>query len=127
MKAQLYAPEQYWRLSPEVRKQMVNGCGTAGWKGKLVPDSLLGLDIKPACNIHDYQYRTGETIEEKQAADRVFINNLLRLIEAAGGPFWLQSARRVLARRYYNAVDIFGGPAFWKSKNPAETFGEVYA
>lgn len=104
---------------------MVNGCGTTGWKGKLVPDRLWFLSISEACNIHDFMYIVGETLEEKQLADRVFLNNMLRIIDAHGGWYFIQARRRRLAFVYYSAVDSFGGPAFWKDKNKLEEFREV--
>ena len=116
----LYAPPSYIAARPEVRRLVVNGCGPAGWKGELVPNTLYGLNVAPACDIHDWMYVAGETIADKHEADRVFLNNLLRLIEAAGGPGWLRWLRRRRARIYYEAVRLFGGPAFWQQKNPPE-------
>ncbi len=116
----LYAPPSYIAAYPAVRAAVANGCGPAGWLGRLVPDHLWGLDITPACEIHDWMYAEGETEEERHLADRVFLNNMLRLIEAAGGPWWLQWLRRRKALSYYNACHWFGGPAFWRDKNPAE-------
>jgi hypothetical protein len=115
----LYAPQSYIDASPEVRAQVVNGCGTEGWKGELVPETMYGLDVSPACNIHDWMYVTGATLADKEEADRVFLNNLLRLIEAAGGCTVLRWLRRRRARTYYEAVQHFGGPAFWAGKNQA--------
>lgn len=116
--AMLYAPESYVAAAPIVRGRVVNGCGTAGWKGALVPETMYGLVVTPACNIHDWMYIAGSTIDEKDEADRCFLNNLLRLIDAAGGPVLLRWLRRRRARTYYEAVHLFGGPAFWSSKNP---------
>lgn len=117
MNATLYAPASFIGASHEVRNRVVNGCGTGGWKGKLVPETIYGLDVSPACDIHDWMYIEGETVADKEEADRVFLNNLLRLIEAAGGIKLLQSLRRRRARIYFEAVQHFGGPAFWHDKN----------
>lgn len=117
-KAMLYAPTAYVKAGDGVRRIVVNGCGPAGWKGQLIPDTAYGLDISAACNIHDWMYLAGSTLAEKEEADRVFLNNLLRLIEAAGGPWLLRRLRRRRARLYYEAVRLFGGPAFWSGKNP---------
>ena len=119
--ATLYAPASYVAAPPEVRRLATNGCGTDGWKGAIVPETMYGLDVSPACNIHDWMYVAGETIADKDEADRAFLNNLLRLIEACGGPGWLGWLRRRRARIYYEAVRLFGGPAFWRRKNPPET------
>jgi len=122
MSLKLFAPKRYWELTKELREAITNGCGTGGWKGKLVPDHLWFLNIKEACNIHDYMYYVGETIQEKDEADRVFLNNMLRIIDFAGGLWILQRRRRRLAIIYYEAVKNFGGPAFWASKNKPEEY-----
>lgn len=116
-KVWLYAPESYIQALPAVRAQISNGCGPAGWKYKLISDSIWGLNIKVCCDIHDWMYAAGETLADKGEADRVFHNNMLRMIEAAGGPAWLQTLRRRRAKTYYLAVEYGGGPAFWHNKN----------
>lgn len=121
MRALLFAPEAYWKLTPEQKARVVNGCGPGRFGAKVVPDSLLGLSILPACEIHDYSYAMGESIDDKNEADRVFLNNMLRLIDKAGGWWITISIRRWLAAHYYRAVADFGGVAFWKGKNkPSE-------
>lgn len=113
----LYAPESYVAAPPQVRATVVNGCGPGGWKVDIIPDTIWGLDIRPACDIHDWMYTAGETIADKDEADRVFLNNCLRLIDAAGGLWLVRALRRRRARVYYEAVRHFGGPAFWANKN----------
>jgi len=125
MKVELYAPESYIKASPHVRNQVINGCGPGGWKKKIIPDHLLGLSIKEACNIHDWMYFTGCCIADKEEADRVFRNNMLRIIEAGGGMKILQRYRRYLAQAYYESVEHLGGLAFWANKNGNTTLIEV--
>lgn len=116
--AELFAPASYVTAGTQTRALVVNGCGPGGWKVDLVPDSIWGLDVSAACNIHDWMYTAGRTLADKDEADRVLLNNLLRLVAAAGGPAWLRWLRRRRARTYFDAVRIFGGPAFWTHKNP---------
>ena len=125
--AHLYAPESFIRATPQIRRAVVNGCGPSGWKAALIPDRVWGLHIAPVCDIHDWMYTLGETIAQKDEADRVFLNNMLRLIDAAGGPGWLKWLRRRRAHKYYLAVVCFGGPAYWTDKNPSETLHPVIA
>lgn len=113
----IYAPPAYKKLTPKQVAAITNGCGPGGWQIDLVPDTLWGLDITAACNIHDYMYHVGEDIADKKEADRVFLNNMLRLIDAQTKCRWLKRLRRSRAETYYFAVDIFGGPAFWAGKN----------
>lgn len=123
MEAVLYAPAEYVRALPNVRRLISNGCGVSGWKGKLVPDTIWGLKITEACNIHDWEYAAGATIADKDAADRAFHNNMLRLIDADTSRLgrMLKPLRRRRAWVYYEAVQHLGGPAFWAEKNPPET------
>ena len=94
-------------------------CGRRGWHRDLVPDSLLGLDISPACCIHDFMYTVplDADLAYKEKADRVFLNNMMRLIERGTSMLWLKKLRAALAWLYYQAVVHFGGPSFWDGKN----------
>lgn len=125
-KVKLYAPPEYWALSEDAKKEIVNGCGPAKF-GYLVPDSLCGLDITPVCNIHDYMYHIGETLEDKKLADRAFLNNLIRLIDVKTQWWVLKQIRLRMAYVYYTAVKRFGGPAFWAGKNSDAEFQHVEA
>ncbi len=111
----LYAPDSYLNALLVDRKRVCNGCGAANAKFDFVPDSIYGLKIQEACHIHDWMYHQGKTIEDKKEADRVFLNNLLRLIEAQTSFVGklLKPLRRRRALKYYEAVVSFGGPAFW--------------
>lgn len=111
----LYAPESYWTAHKGLKKEHCNGCGTKGLGGWITPDTLYGLCISEACDIHDWMYAFGKKIEDKEEADRVFLNNLVRIIN--GGSRWLMWIRRQRAMKYYSAVKDFGGPAFWRGKN----------
>lgn len=118
-KALLFAPAEYWRLSPAAKAEICNGCGAR--KGFKVPDTIWGLSIVEACNIHDYMYHVGRTEQDREEADRAFLNNLIRIIEADSINFApLKALRRYRAMSYYNAVRDFGGPAFWDDKNKPE-------
>ena len=119
--AELYAPAKYWDLTPEVKRKLVNGCGTGGWLGKIVPETIYGLSVKAACNIHDYMYHVGETMADKEEADNVFLNNMIRIIDANTRYWFMRRLRYNRARVYYEAVEHFGGPAFWSEKNEAGT------
>jgi hypothetical protein len=117
----LFAPVSYWESTPEQRKAVCNGCGVAGWKGKFVPDTVWGLSIRQQCDIHDWMYEYGETEDDRGEADRAFLNNLIRGVDARGG--WFAGLRRRRALKYYEAVHRFGGPAFWNAKNAPGEMG----
>jgi hypothetical protein len=113
---ELYAPEAYREASPEVRDQIINGCGPGGWKLDLISDTIWGLDISEACNIHDWMYTMGRTAFDKRHADAVFYENLLLLINAEPSNWFMKGLRLRRAKNYYEAVACFGHPAFWKGK-----------
>ena len=121
----LYAPESYQQATEEAKAKICNGCGPQGWKYDFIPDTIWGLSICECCNIHDWMYHEGATIEEKEEADRVYLNNILRLIEAHTKYRFVKWLRRRRAFKYYMAVATFGGPAFWAGKNSAKDEMEV--
>lgn len=105
-----------------------DGCGTKkGWKIDVVPDTLLGCHIEEACNIHDILYQQGKTMEDKSNADKIFLENMIRLINGRtitwAAKLFLKSTRKKLAYLYYKAVHKFGDPAFWNKKNKNQSSG----
>ena len=117
---EFYAPPDYWRLSPDQKNGICNGCGPGAWKVDLVPDYPLGFPFNEACNIHDFMYFTGKTNEDKEVADRVFLNNMLRVVEAFSHTTEDISHGQWIASVYYDAVKLAGGPSFWAGKNKPE-------
>lgn len=122
MEVELYAPPDYWALTDDERA-CYNGCGTSGWKGAVVPETMWGLNVTRACNIHDHMYKYGMSEEDRAEADRVFLNNLMRIINARGG--WLTWLRRYRAVTYYNFVRKYGSVHFWDGKNKPENMVTV--
>lgn len=110
----LRAIEEFWNLTPIQVSEIAHGCGPgSGWKEKIIPDTILGICITPACNIHDVEYHFGDTHEDKEEADLNLIHNAL-LINNKDSKFWLfKSIRRKLILSYYEAVSDFGALAFW--------------
>lgn len=103
----LAAPASFWRLNCRDRSRICNGCGPSGniildafaW---LIPDSILGLDISEACNIHDYCWEINMPVKH---ADNLFLDNMSSLIDATGG--MLASPRHVMAFHYWLAVKVW--------------------
>lgn len=132
----LYAPEGFWNLKEEQKREICNQCGPKGPFSDIIPNTVWGLSIGKACDIHDYMYYSAEPkIEAKEEADRVFLNNMIRLIKEDTKPWFyifgikirnpLYSMRINRAYIYYEAVKRFGGSSFWKEKNKPETFKEI--
>ncbi len=135
----LWAPESFWYAlarNPGEIARVCNGVGSPGsWTYHLIPDTVWGLDVTPASDIHDWMYTyplkfqsDAEALEWKAKADRALLNNMVRLFERAERDSWLARRlawlRRRRARLYYEAVANFGGPSFWEGRNrPQETGG----
>lgn len=114
----LNAPQDYVTAEPELRRRVCSGCGPRGGLNGLVPETIYGLNISEACNIHDWMYAFAEpTVHAKNKADRVFLNNILRIINGKTKGRLLLFLRRKRALKYYYAVKYFGGPFFWSGKN----------
>ena len=121
----LYAPPDYWTFPARALNEIANGCGAGKLGDLLVPDTVYGLSIRPACRVHDFMYHFGADLEDKEEADRVFMNNMIRIVNAAGGFRWLRWLRLRRCRKYYFAVACLGGPAFWRGKNSQASEKEV--
>ena len=119
----LWAPESYY-TDPRV-EEVVGGCGPGGLGDWFVPDTIYGISIRESCRRHDWCYFVGRTQADKEQADRGFLNNMLRQIDDCDFLRCLNVLRRRRARLYYEAVRIFGGPAFWNEKNLESEFREA--
>jgi len=120
----LYAPEKcgnqpccFHDATPEQIKAAAGGCGPGGLGDYLVPDTMWGLSVKRACEIHDWEYKYGKTLQDKINADNNLRDNLVRLIKAQDSWGWLENLRLRRAQTYYEMVKNFGGPSFWKDKS----------
>ena len=115
----LYSPESYKKATKGELELWTNGCGSAQAKFDFVPDTIWFLSIKEACRIHDWMYHMGRTAEDKEEADRVFLYNMLRIINARSKSKFLKRWRCRRAHIYYTMVVWRGGPAFWDPINEA--------
>jgi len=114
----LYAPASFKVTPIDTIFEIVNGCGAAGAKVDFVPDTIWGTRITYSCLIHDFMYEEGHTIEDKDEADRVMLNNNLRIIDRACKEKWYKPKKlmRFRAKTYKKLLEWYGGPAFWANK-----------
>ena len=87
-----------------------NGCGAA--------DSHLDspdLRLTAACNEHDLAYAVGGTPEDRNAADRFFLQGML--LKASQAPRWKAAYLYPAAWAYYAAVRL-GGWRHWGKPKP---------
>ena len=107
-KVRLYAPPEYWLIPEQDRGFCGPGRGIGDWL-------VIDWPFREACAIHDFMYAKGKTLEDKQEADRVFLNNCLRIARSKN---WLIRKPLIgLAWAFSKSVSTFGGPAFWNGKN----------
>ena len=123
-----------------------NGCGPAGF-GALVPETILGVTITEAANIHNWMYLWGENRKDKLLSDETFGDNIDRFIRAAfiqdmeyakaetnrfkrwyklRKAYKLYNARLVLSEKVFErAVRVFGKSAFWDKSEPDFLYEEI--
>jgi len=89
-----------------------NGCGPDGWKGLLIPDTLGGIDISEACNIHDYDYLFGGIEADREKANMNFLCNMIIIIRRDDTWFTNEDIALKWAMQYYLAVEKYGKEYF---------------
>lgn len=109
-----------WGKDDALRQEHCNACGTKGLGGWVVPNTLWGLDISLACDIHDWDYAFGTA---REAADNYFLTNMLRIIEAQNSGWVLNLLRRHRALTYYAVVRDLGRKAHSGTTNQEDPTG----
>ena len=110
----IFAPVSFLLATEQELVDTCNGCGADGSFFR-PPATIYFTDVSPSCIVHDWCYSKGFTIEDKDEADRVFLNNMIRLFNRDDK--WLKCLQIRRAKKYYYAVKLFGGDAYWKGKN----------
>jgi hypothetical protein len=125
----LYADKEAWMFMVQHPVQWLSfGCGPGGWGDWLVPDTIYGLSVIEACRIHDWYYRFywQDTEGARERADKILLNNMIRIIEAGTGNRWLLRLRLHRARLYYRMVRDYGAPAYFEhDRNSDVEYREV--
>lgn len=112
----LNIPNKLWKTPDVMLSDICNGCGAAG-KFDFVPDTMWGLNVSPACFVHDFRYDQGRTEKDKKKADEDFLINTILIIDNDPKAWRITKAlRRIRAVNYYTAVCEKGHDAFWAGK-----------
>ena len=109
----LAAPESFWTFISQDMSDVVNGCGSGGMGDFLIPDTIYGLSIKPACKIHDWMYTIYNDEAGFKLANQIFLDNMIRINNKETKYTWLKWLRRRRILKYYNAVRDFGRLFFY--------------
>ena len=110
----IFAPVSFLLATEQQLIEVCNGCGAAGSFFR-PPETIYLTDVSSTCIVHDWCYSMGKTIDDKEEADRIFLNNMIRIFNRADTWYKYLQVRR--AKKYYYAVKLFGGSAFWAGKN----------
>jgi lysozyme len=93
-------------------------CGAGVGIGDIiVPETMYGLSVSPACDIHDAMWDIAEPswIEFHQS-NSIFLSNILSIIHHRSSSITLEHLRNYRAVTYYNTVNTIGSKIFWKLK-----------
>lgn len=111
-----------------------NGVGSPnGFWGKLtyhfIPQTIWGLPIRAAADIHDVEYTYPDNFYCKKAAlkwkveaDKRFKYNIMRLIKKNTKWKWLKKIRYIRAKEYYWILKKFGEESFLANKSFTKKF-----
>lgn len=100
-----YGSNEYKQVHHDEVEKSCNGCGVIGRHGLL--DWIMGINVRPACCQHDYEY-TNKTLR-REVSDWYFYQNLLYLIDRSDKGDFRKFLARQIAWIYYHAVRKFGG------------------
>lgn len=113
----LISSDAYKNASKDILKKICNGVGPTGILGWFIPETIWGLNITPAADIHDFDYEVGVTEEDKKIADDNFLTNQFTLIKNGLKWKWLRRARIRRANFYHFTVKVLGVKHFGNKKN----------
>lgn len=100
----LRVPLDYYELKQDDRSEVLNTCGPDGFLNKLVPNSVLGLEITPACQIHDWEFDKARNQKDFEKADKNFKGNLNYLNRKSKDGKLVKFLRRQIFKLYYFIV-----------------------
>ena len=90
-----------------------NGCGAKG--GINVPDTMYGVNVTDACNMHDIEWANAQCMADLLIANKHFDNNLKKKCDRNSN--WLTKRfRRVRIFEYVFMVKIFGTKSYARER-----------
>ena len=91
-----------------------NGCGAKG--GVNVPDTMWGVRVSAACNIHDIDWKNSTSYTDLVDANMAFRRNLEKILDEESAnklTLWLRLNRM---SRYYRMVKLVGTDVYAKER-----------
>jgi len=94
------------------------GCGPGGIGDWFVPDTMWGLSMRPACRIHDWDYRHGEgcSEEHRKECDQRLRDNCKIIVNYHTKSKIVKSLRYVRINTYYFMVRTCGKSSYWNER-----------
>jgi len=121
MKLPLYLPTSFLRADEKEREKVCNGYGSKD--GLKMPDTMWFLNIKFACQVHDWMFHKGTTMGDFYFSNVMFFWNLTAIIYN-GSNFFTVLPRMSRAMKYFMGVmSDCGRDAYWvdKPKNVSQS------
>ena len=92
-------------------------CGAGKMGDYLVPDTVWGVNISPACWVHDQMYDLSPpTWGGFHYSNAVFFHNIAAIIQAKSSTTFARNLRLARASMYLLAVSTAGAGIFWGIK-----------
>lgn len=111
----LDAPAAFWATDDATLAMITGGCGPGRFGNFGWFDNMLGVNVKAACTVHDFEYCIGTTKKAKDAADKRMLDNMLTIINKKSESAILRWLRSYMATSYYRAVADKGWNSFVKA------------
>lgn len=106
--AGLDASLAYWNVSAAALAELTGGCGPGKLGDALIPDKIFGLDLTPACQVHDFDYSPMSEIPRALADARFFANMRRLMRKQLKVGFWQNIKQRFAICKYFDAVEDHG-------------------
>ena len=114
---QLVCPSEKFMWPHPTFKGFPSACGAGKLGDYLIPDTLWGLNVSPACYIHDQMWSLAEpSWSDFHASNALLFVNCAFIIQARSANFFIRDLRIARAATYLLAVSTLGAPIFWSLK-----------
>lgn len=109
------APASFWKADQDLIDEVCGGCGPGGIGDYVVPDTVLFLNVRVACEVHDWCFAVWNYKAGFDKANNVFKNNMIRIIDQRTKWGWLKKHRYKRAYGNYWMVQHCGESFFYDS------------
>ena len=113
----LIRPAGDWMWPESTFQRFPTYCGAGKIGDTIVPDTIFGLVISPACFIHDQMWTLAPpTWEEFHESNSIFLTNMTSINRVNTRFSLVRVFRQVVINDYYESVSHVGSHHFWSLK-----------